>query len=204
MAEQTAPGLRERNKARTRQALLEAARELAGERGLDRVTIEDITERAGVSRRTFFNYFAGIEALVAESTAVPLQRIAEAFLRRPPAEDPLAAVVSALRDRPLDDSLLGWQPSSLRDEEAPRGHRVHLQLWKHHEDWLVGVLRQRLGDGDPLLLRTLAATVMTLFETTEESWRSRRAGLSDHDAVALFNAELVRALELARSGWRPS
>ncbi len=48
---------RERNKRATRQALRLATLELALERGMDGVPIEDIARRAGVSTRTFFNYF---------------------------------------------------------------------------------------------------------------------------------------------------
>ena len=48
---------RERNKRATRRALRAATLELASQRGLDDVPIEEIARRAGVSTRTFFNYF---------------------------------------------------------------------------------------------------------------------------------------------------
>jgi AcrR family transcriptional regulator len=50
-------GTRERKKRATRRALIASAQTLVAERGLDGATIEDICERAGVARRTFFNYF---------------------------------------------------------------------------------------------------------------------------------------------------
>jgi AcrR family transcriptional regulator len=54
----TAPlGLRERKRAQTRHRLEEAAVGLALRDGLDKVTIDAISERADVSPRTFFNYF---------------------------------------------------------------------------------------------------------------------------------------------------
>lgn len=42
---------------RTRQALLKAARELVYERGHEKISIQDITERADVGLGTFYNYF---------------------------------------------------------------------------------------------------------------------------------------------------
>src|SRR5579875_1319527 len=59
-----AGGLRERKKQATRLALHEAALRLTLERGLDRLTVEDISAAAGVSARTFFNYFPGKEQAI--------------------------------------------------------------------------------------------------------------------------------------------
>lgn len=49
--------LRERKKAETWAALHEAAASLALRHGVDQTTVEAIATRAGVSPRTFFNYF---------------------------------------------------------------------------------------------------------------------------------------------------
>lgn len=51
------PGRRERNKARLRQSLIEAAIELFDSRGVAETTVADVCERADVSEKTFFNYF---------------------------------------------------------------------------------------------------------------------------------------------------
>ena len=57
--------LREEKKAATRRAISEAAATLLLEEGADAATVARVSERAGVSARTFHNYFADIdEALV--------------------------------------------------------------------------------------------------------------------------------------------
>lgn len=52
-----APTRLARKRERTRQALLRAARELVYERGHEKISIQDITERADVGLGTFYNYF---------------------------------------------------------------------------------------------------------------------------------------------------
>ncbi|MFD7988335.1 TetR family transcriptional regulator [Kitasatospora indigofera] len=81
-------GLRERKKLATRQALSWAALRLAQEHGLENVRIDDIAAEAGVSPRTFNNYFSSkYEAIVSRSTD-RIRRAAGA-LRARPADEPL-------------------------------------------------------------------------------------------------------------------
>ncbi|GAB3651946.1 TetR family transcriptional regulator [Zhihengliuella somnathii] len=53
----TSGGARERRKEATYEALVAHARELTMKHGLAGFTVEELAEAAGVSRRTFFNYF---------------------------------------------------------------------------------------------------------------------------------------------------
>lgn len=65
-------GLRERKKRATRRALHDAALQLALERGLEHLTVEEISAAAGVSARTFFNYFPGKEEAILGDDIVPV------------------------------------------------------------------------------------------------------------------------------------
>ncbi|OMC30538.1 TetR family transcriptional regulator [Mycobacterium sp. GA-1841] len=86
-------GLRERKKLTTRRALSDAALSLVFERGLDNVTREDIATKAGVSLRTFTNYFAGKYDALAYRQVERLQQSIE-MLRARPAEEPLWTAIT--------------------------------------------------------------------------------------------------------------
>lgn len=57
---------REDKKRITRQNVLNAATELFAEQGYEATTINQITERAGIAKGTFFNYFANKEDLICD------------------------------------------------------------------------------------------------------------------------------------------
>ncbi|WP_116110671.1 TetR family transcriptional regulator [Amycolatopsis ruanii] len=87
-------GLRERKKAETRSAISWAAIRLTVERGFDNVKVEDIADAAGLSPRTFNNYFSSKgEAIVARHA------------------DRIRNFAGALRDRPADEPL--WDAISV-------------------------------------------------------------------------------------------
>jgi AcrR family transcriptional regulator len=98
------PGLRERKKAETRRALSDAALKLAFERGLDSVTREDIADVAGVSLRTFNNYFTGKYEALAYRQAERIRRSIE-ILRQRPAEEPLWTAITEAVLEPLEDDF---------------------------------------------------------------------------------------------------
>jgi AcrR family transcriptional regulator len=87
-------GLRERKKAETRTALSWAAISLTVERGFDNVKVEDIAAAAGVSPRTFNNYFGSKAEAIASRHLDRSLRAADE-LRRRPAGEPLWRAITA-------------------------------------------------------------------------------------------------------------
>ncbi|MFI0449932.1 TetR family transcriptional regulator [Actinomadura sp. 6N118] len=81
-------GLRERKKAATREALRLAAMRLAVEHGVDGVTVEAIAAVAGVSPRTFHNYFPGKEEAIVATVTDGARAVIDA-LRAHPADEPV-------------------------------------------------------------------------------------------------------------------
>src|SRR5260370_38073418 len=87
-------GLRERKKLAVRRALGSAAIRLAVERGLENVTIEDITAEADVSLRTFGNYFSSKYEAICAIGSDRARRIGAELLARP-AHQPLWEAICA-------------------------------------------------------------------------------------------------------------
>jgi AcrR family transcriptional regulator len=81
-----AVGLRELKKVATKQALSRAALELAIERGLDHCTAVAIADRAGISVRTFHNYFSSREDAVLFVVEQSVANLIALFIDRDPAE----------------------------------------------------------------------------------------------------------------------
>ncbi|MFE0024984.1 TetR/AcrR family transcriptional regulator [Amycolatopsis sp. NPDC059021] len=102
MAEDGELGLRERKKLNTRRALSDAALELVLEGGLENVRREDIAARAGVSIRTFNNYFASKYEALAYRQIERMKRSVE-ILRSRPAGEPLWTAIAEACARPLED-----------------------------------------------------------------------------------------------------
>ena len=89
--------MRERKKRATREALSAAALRLAREHGPENVRVDDIAEAAGVSPRTYNNYFSSREQAIMVALAAERGQRVGAALRARPAEEPLdQAVVAAV------------------------------------------------------------------------------------------------------------
>src|SRR6476659_2289991 len=93
-----AGGLRERKKQLTRESIAEAALQLAAEKGLEHVTIEEIARVAFISPRTVSNYFSCKEEAVVAPGAEDILTIAEALADRPAAESPMESLRILLVD----------------------------------------------------------------------------------------------------------
>ncbi|WP_145906345.1 TetR/AcrR family transcriptional regulator [Kitasatospora viridis] len=114
------PGLRERKKQRTRDALVDAAHRLFLSHGYERTTVDEIAAAVDVSQRTFFRYFANKEeaalAVLADSEDYFIERLAE----RPAGEPPLQALRMAV--------CASWRDLSAAHHQGGRGVTAALEL----------------------------------------------------------------------------
>jgi AcrR family transcriptional regulator len=101
-------GIRERKKAATREALIDAAARLFNERGVEATTMEDIAAAAGTSRTSVFNYFGYKEALLVEIGARYVREVAERVAPRHPrsARGVLRDLADAIAELVADEPIL--------------------------------------------------------------------------------------------------
>jgi AcrR family transcriptional regulator len=179
-------GLRAAKKVETRRRLVTAARHLALEHGLDGTTVEHVCADAGVSVRTFFNYFPSKEAAVlGDPPPVGTPSSRSAFLDGGPTGDLLSDVLALL------------DPSEALEQEGRAGLRVVLELAQrehrllaahlaHHseqEQEIAVLVAERRGLPAPDTgCRAVAATAQALLHTAGRQWFEADDGspLSEH------------------------
>jgi len=174
-------GLRERKKVATRQALSEAAMRLVVERGLDNVLVEDIAEAAGVSTRTFNNYFASkYEAICAlqQDRAI---RVGKALRSRPPGEPLWESITQAVSSQfgpaPIDGGPAGqsqkeWIAGIRLVVTSPALVGEYLKVQGLVQYHLAAAMAERIGtslDTD-MFPRILAGAVSAAMQAAMERW----------------------------------
>lgn len=190
------PGLRERQKRARREALIDATHRLVAEHGLDAVTVEAICDEAGVSVRTFFNYFETKDDAVLGHTPWPLESDAmDAFVAGGPTghllTDMQTLVGSFLGDPHLDHARMA-RAFELAAQE-PRLIARHLAWLELHKEQLATVVERRLAPhGSPLAYstETVSAALMFLVHATFLRTETAPADVPVEEHLSTVVAEL--------------
>ena len=169
-----AEGLRTTKKRATRAQLISAARRLTLEHGLDGVTVEMICADAGVSVRTFHNYFpTKDDALVADPPELTDGDAAERFVSGGPTGALLPDLVDLLDPR---DTVQDTDRAELRLAHAvllrePRLLARQLAHAMAQEDRIAGLIAQRRGrDEADAACATVAAVAGAVLRRAFTEW----------------------------------
>jgi AcrR family transcriptional regulator len=193
----TSTGLRERKKLATREALRHAAVTLYRRHGPDKVTVEDICAAAGVSPRTFFNYFATKDEAVFALDVDPAD-IQQRIVDRPDDEEPLEAIRAVFAD--LFAQLVAsetWRQRTLLLRERPELAARLGHAGRAHERAIAAGIATRTGhSADNLYVRTTGAAAHATMRAAVSCWHP------DHepDIVALLH----QAIDMLQHGLRPT
>ena len=170
---------RERQKRERRLALIEAAQRLVGERGLDDVTVEEISSAAGLSTRTFFNYFDSKDDAVLGIQEIDLDAEVRARFVSGGPTGRLMTDLEALVAGFLKDAA----PNIEQVERAMRLLTSEPRLMQRHVAWHQRIVGE--------------------FEELLSERRNARPSPVDDDTIGMVAALLMRssALAWARSGY---
>lgn len=171
---EAAEGLRTTKKRATRAQLISAARRLTVEHGLDGVTVEMIAAEAGVSVRTFHNYFpTKDDALVGDQPELGDEEAARRFVAGGPTGALLPDLVELVDpSRTIEDT----DPAELRLAHAvllrePRLLARQLAHAMAQEDRIAGLIARRRGRTEPdAACRTVAAIVGAVLRAAFTEW----------------------------------
>lgn len=186
---------------RTREAIISAALDLAAEAPDRRLTAEHIAERAGVSRRTFFNYFPSVEA----AFFAPVQRlliVAIEHFERVPAGTPFAdaltqAMTGAAQDEPLERLGLCANLGS----RMPQFRGSELEQWDAADALLTESVERRYPHVEPFTARCLTGAVIGVARTAIHEWERRTGGRPTPRSATLLHDLIADSLRHVAGGF---
>lgn len=186
-------GLRERKRRATRRALQDAALRLVAERGLDAVTVEEISSAVNVSSRTFFNYFPTKEQALAgdQRWLPPVHEVHRLLVQDRTAS--LGADLHRLLRAAAPTLAAGRRDMLLRKEvfsRHPALLRVALSAFLAEEQALQDVVAERVGPGP--LPHLVATTTTALLRVAVDQWMTDEPG--DEEQLGRRVDEVVRLL----------
>ncbi|MFF4817838.1 TetR/AcrR family transcriptional regulator [Kitasatospora sp. NPDC001309] len=191
-------GLRERKKARTRQAIRRAAYRLFAENGYEATRVEEIAAAAEVSPSTVFRYFATKEDIVLTDEQDPL--LAAGLRSRPAGEPVLESLRHAVLDtldhlHATDRTELVQRTRLVREVPVIRGRTAEQAA--RDADMLAAVLAERAGHpADSLPVRVICVAVMAAVDETLWQWVSGGQQEDLHDLVDRTMDLLARGMTL--------
>jgi AcrR family transcriptional regulator len=172
MRMEAVPGLRERKKQRTREAIVDAAFTLFQERGFERTTIADIAEAADIAPRTFFAYFPSKDDVVFHDFEQKFTMVASWLRDREPGtnaidalRDGMAAVIGRedlapdLEEKRCRQRLVGESPSLAAHSDYLRSRFAELLAEAIAED-----LGDEPGDLRPRLVAAAGVAALRIIE----------------------------------------
>jgi AcrR family transcriptional regulator len=183
------PGLRERKRLRTRDAIARAALELFDLQGFHATTIAQIAEAADVSPRTVSGYFPHKEELAFPDSAAEFESLEHRLTTRPAGETTAAALRSWieawLAEHGGRQQELHKRRRIIEGDDALRAYERRYTL--RAQEALAAAIARDLGVRPTALEpRMAAAATLTVFDVLGQTLE-----LPDRDALAVVDRALL-------------
>jgi AcrR family transcriptional regulator len=192
------PGLRERKKQQTREAIARAALRLFAERGYDETTLAEIAEAADVAPRTIFAYFDSKEDILFSEEGGYLDELKRRLDERSDGSttvDALREFVACMKSPDEDDKL--------RKKVIMASPALQMKMRAHHaelEPMLAQSIARDLGTGpDDIRALLVAASMTAAFESVSNQFLEAESGgepVTHEQSMAIID----EVLEFLRGG----
>ena len=156
--------------AGTQARLTQAAYELYIERGFEHVTVAEIAERAGLTKRTFFRYFDDKREVLFSGAAAMQEAVVDAVANAPENVAPIDAVVAALAAAGSGITEIGEGARArqrLIESSSDLQEREMIKMSALKD--AIGIALRERGVPDSEAILTAQAGV-TVFQTAFERW----------------------------------
>ena len=165
--------LRIEKKRQTRERIARAAMQLFSEGGYEETTVDEIAEKAGVSRRTLFRYFPAKELIVSSYQELYVQKFRDALMVE---QDPLPLVRIRAAFRQVAEEVVNNAPEMLLHrsivENSPALLAHDMALDRDIERAVVECLAEAKGERAPsYTTRVTAAALFGGFLVAFQTWR---------------------------------
>jgi AcrR family transcriptional regulator len=179
-----------------------AALKQAVNHGLEKVTVDQIAEAAGISRRTFYRYFETMDDILCEMPRRALRRLSNAVAARPASETVIEAFVNVAyelnyTDEESEIQRLGFQVA----QQSPAAWWLAMaRVETNTNEAYQRMVRDRLraSGGDPAHGPLIAAVMMAIVGHLARE--STRKGVFRLDPRRLAEALKAVAAVMASAG----
>ena len=203
-------------KARHRRAILDAADELIAEHGSPGFSVDQLAQRADVSRRTIFNHFGSIEDVVltvcAEALDVVVNEFREAAAATAVGDGSRASmfeeIAQTLRSTDLPVVIVYFcRAFGGPGEPAPRQQQLIQDVFARVAVDLTAEVARRNAGADLLDVELLVTSLLNGVAVIAKHWITAVMSTADPtsaDARRQWDQLLDRLLESVRTGYLPS
>ncbi|MFO7690492.1 MAG: TetR/AcrR family transcriptional regulator [Cryobacterium sp.] len=196
-------------KARYRQAILDAADSLIRERGKPNFSVDELAERADVSRRTVFNHFSSLDDVIMTTCTRLLSATVDEFraatASAPTPEGGLVGlfdeITTAVRtiDLPTVVAYLGGVLSA--EGADARSQQSLGDVFTRTTEQLSLEIAERTTEIDEFEVAVLVSSVMNGVAVVSGYWLARTGGALDAASRHIWNDLLDRLISTIRTGY---
>jgi len=203
-------GRREMLKARSRRAILDAATALVAERGGPAFTVEELAERADMSRATVFNYFPSVSDVLVTASVEQFETAWATFdevsAAAPRTDGSRAAVFDevsrSLRATSMPDVIVAVGAVVGRgDEASPRHEALLRQVMDRTSLHLAEHVSTRYPGWSRLEVDLLVGSLMIGVTVASSHWLLNEGGDLSTQSRATWARMLDSAIEGSRTGY---